>query len=206
MRHGEPEIYGEKNSGLSIKGKNQVIEAVNNILKSFIDDEPQQVKIIYSDRKRTIETSKILQKEFEKLRKNENLNRVKVLKPLPSRLMKTADSLNSIVNLGYPLKNAYKIWVNLPDDILKSWGIQSPEEIRESVINYIVQQHNISKKSGNNGNTNIIGVTHETTLLAFQIKLFPMSRYRPRYAEFMRIYFKKNKPIICFRGKETFLR
>lgn len=197
MRHGEPLTYGDRDSHLSLNGKKQARDKAKLFIKLCDDGNSHNIKIFYSNRTRAIETCIELEKELKKLNKN---SEIKIFKPVSKKIMQTADPLNTLVNASFPLKSAYKKWLELPEEKLKSLGIQTPEELRNSFLDFSL---NLFKKLNPEIYTEIIGITHETTLLAFQKKLFPSAIQRPKFTEIMEISFlKPNVLNFKYRGKE----
>lgn len=195
MRHAEPVTYGYSTSGLNREGLSQIVLVAKKFVQELTDDKEHILKVIYSSRKRTRQSAINLNQEIIKIIEKNNITNIKITKPEMKKILQTADPINGIVELGYPLEDALIEWVKMPEQDLKKLGIKTPNEIIDSFLENFRKENEAS---------DIIAVTHETTLMAFQKKYFPKLKSRPRYTEIMEIFLDKesNSLVLKYQGKE----
>lgn len=196
MRHGEPVTYGYRNSRLSYNGVKQIFTTAQFFEKIFDDGQVHTIQIIYSSRKRTKESALDLYiKLTQAFKKNRKVN---INKPGARKFLQSADPINQVVKMGSALDEALVDWVRMPNDMLKQNKIQTPDEIVNSTINFL-------KSAKYQHLSDIIAVTHETTLMAFLKIYFNDVKSRPDYAEVMEIIIDKATGAIRikYRKKEV---
>jgi len=195
MRHGEPVTYGFRNSKLNDKGVKQIATTAQIFENIFDDGKAHTFQIIYSSRKRTRESALDLYSQLIHIF-NKN-KKIKMLKPGSRKFLQTTDPINQIIKMGSSLDEAMKVWIRMPDDILKQNKIQTSDNMVDTTLNYL-------KSTENNNLSDIIAVTHETTLMAFQKKYFKEIKSIPEYTEVMEILINKKTSTlrIKYRNKE----
>jgi len=196
MRHAQPVTYGFNNSRLSKDGASQILLNANKIIECISDNEKHTVRIFYSSRKRAKESGMRLETELKRLKNQNNLSKVSIQKSGARKIFQTADSIHKVIGLGYPLQNALETWIKLSPAILKENKIQTPAEVIDSVFRF-------SESKEVSTLTDLIAITHETTLMAFQSKYFPNFSRSPKYGEIMEININNATKYLRYRNKKV---
>ncbi len=196
MRHAQPVTYGFSNSRLSRNGVSQILLNANKIIECISDDEEHTVRIFYSSRKRAKESGIRLETELRRLKTQNKLSKISFQKSGARKIFQTADSIHKVLDLGYPLQNALETWIKLSPEILKENKIQTPAEVIDSVYRF-------SESKEVSTLTDLIAITHETTLMAFQSKFFPNFSRSPKYGEIMEININNATKYLRYRNKKV---
>lgn len=183
MRHGEPRIYGQNDSALSEYGRQQMLLMAREIA-GFADGLKEKIimPVIYSDRTRTRASAEVLYGELSRVIRPE---RISMPSPKKSNFLQVADILNKLEEAGVPPSGVYDYWLNnLPSELAR-YGIQTPDQLRETILNALRKINENVARLKNSRKRFYICLTHENFMGALVTRFFRDSDPHVDYGEAM---------------------
>lgn len=164
VRHGEPNIYGEDTS-LTENGVTQVeqfAEYFADELKK--DDSRKLVKILRSDRIRTVETARIIEKRITDGTKRREWLNVELGETRKRRHISPEGTIDPILKMGVPLEDAYEVWLRLTPEQAMMIGARWSGTVAKEAFNLASNLGDFLENYGQGPDLYYVLATHETTL------------------------------------------
>ncbi len=165
VRHGEPLQYGE-DTALSPTGVSQVSEFADYFVNELTADEKTKiVKILRSARMRTDETAEIISRRVHDGIRSGDLDFVAQKQNIRKRHFISPDNtLDPLINLGVPLKDAYREWLALSHDEAMAIGAKWSGDIADEAFHLTQLLGNFVGETPVGPDLYYVLATHETTV------------------------------------------
>lgn len=165
VRHGEPLEYGADTS-LTENGREQINAFADYFVGELMGDERKKiVKILRSDRKRTDETAEVISRRVHEGIRNGTLKSVTAKDNIRKRHFITpSNTLDPLINLGVPLKDAYREWISLSHNQAAEIGVKWSGDVAEEAFHLTQLLGSFVADAPVGPDLYYVLATHETTL------------------------------------------